>query len=337
MAHDWPIVQLTPERCARALRAAGIVEPLTGCAPLPMPDYSPNAVAILNDRYVLRATAFDGTARFTRECDALAQLRELSGVPRVLAAGTLDPDEQIQYMLEDRIPGRAVFPLWLELADAARARVVAGLAAIIRPVHRIELPAYAIGYYGWALRDWRGTWLDGHDAHMHDLLSRIRARALTTAQLKLVREAEGYYVAHRRTLAHAGGPRFAHGDLHLYNVLAEGHRVTGIIDWEWAYGGGTEPDFDLATLVRWAIYPRANAEEALEDRVSGEDFAPLIPALLATYPEIAAIPQLRERMTIYQIEHELGQMATWPGRVPQLPVARLRGWLREDPLATLLP
>jgi hypothetical protein len=319
------------------LRAARISAPLANCDFVPMPDYAANVVAILNGQYILRASVGEGAARLARERQALELLRARGGIPQVLGAGTLGLGEEAYYLLENRIPGRTVFPLWLEVADEARVRLVEELVALIRPIHQLAVPTYAIGHYQDALRDWRGTWLDGHDSYMRQLLVRVRARALTADQADLVREAEAYYADNRTALVYSVGPRVAHGDLHLYNVLAEDDRITGLIDWEWAYGGGTEPDFDLDALIRWALYPRGIAEEELEERVTGADFALLVPALLAAYPEIRAIPRLCERTTIYQIEHELHKMASWPPRVPQEPMRRLHGWVRERRLAEYLP
>jgi aminoglycoside phosphotransferase (APT) family kinase protein len=323
-------------QCAQVLSAAGIIEPIASCDFLPLPDYSVNIVAILNGRYVLRASVGDGAARLAHEQQALETLQAFAGIPQVRGAGRLDLGGEAYFLLEDKIPGRTVFPLWLEIDDEARGGLITELVTILRPIHQVPRRSYIIGHHQDALREWCGTWLDGHDAYMRQLLARVRARALTADQADLVDAAEAYYVANRTALAHGVGPRFAHGDLHLYNVLAEDGHVTGVIDWEWAYGGGTEPDFDLDALIRWAIYPRGIAEEALEERVTGEDFARLIPALLAAYPEIGAIPRLCERMTIYQIEHELHKMASWPPRVPQEPVRRLHAWVRERRLAEYL-
>lgn len=326
----------TFDQCAQVLRAAGIATPLTKCEFLTLPDYSPNIIGILNDRYVLRASTIDGTVRFARERRALDRLRAVPGIPQVLDAGTLELGEQAHYLLQDKIPGQTVFSHWLGAPDETRVELVTGLVAIIRQVHRLPAQGYVIGHYQSALRDWSGPWLAGHDTYIQQLLAQVRSRPLSNEQSDLVRESETYYAAHRDSLAYSVGPRFAHGDLHLYNVLAHDGRVTGVIDWEWAYGGGTEPDFDLDALFRWAIYPAGIAEEAIEDRVAGRDFAALIPAVLAAYPEIAAVPRLRERMTIYQIEHELHKAAVWPGNVPRQPIQRLHGWLREDRLAAYL-
>ncbi len=326
----------TFEQCTEVLRAAEIDAPLTECTFLSLPDYSPNIIGILNDRYVLRASTIDGAARFARERRALDHLRAMPGIPQILGAGTLELGTQAHYLLLNKIPGQPVFSRWLAAPDTVRAEFVTGLVAVIRRVHRLPARGYIIGHYQSALRGWSGTWLAGHDAYMRQLLAQIRSRPLTAEQSGLVREAEIYYAAHHDALAYSVGPRFAHGDLHLYNVLAEADQVTGVIDWEWAYGGGTEPDFDLDALFRWAIYPAGIAEEALEDRVAEGDYAALIPAVLGAYPEIASVPRLHERMTIYQIEHELHSAAVWPGNVPGQPIQRLHGWLREDRLAAYL-
>ena len=326
----------TRAQCEQVLRAAGIDTPLTECTFLTLPDYSPNIIGILNNRYVLRASTVDGATRFARERRALDRLRAVPGIPAVLDAGTLELRSQAHYLLQQKIPGETAFSRWLDAPEKERAELVAGLVAIIRQVHRLPAQGYVIGHYQSARRDWPGTWLDGHDTYIRQLLTQARSRPLDAAQSALVDEAAGYYAAHRDALAHTVGPRFAHGDLHLYNVLAEGGQVTGIIDWEWAYGGGTEPDFDLDALFRWAIDPAGIAEEAIENRVTERDFAALIPAVLAAYPEIAAVPRLRERMTIYQIEHELHKVAVWPGNVPRQPIRRLHGWLREDRLGRYL-
>ena len=107
-------------------------------------------------------------------------------------------------------------------------------------------------------------------------------------------------------------------------MIADGDRVTGVVDWEWAHGG--EPDFDLADLARWALYPADVAEEPLEERVGADDFATLLPALLRAYPEVAGIPRPGERLTIYQLEYDLHKLVQAP-HAPRQPARRLRGWL----------
>jgi aminoglycoside phosphotransferase (APT) family kinase protein len=169
---------------------------------------------------------------------------------------------------------------------------------------------------------------------MAALLTRVRAAPIDPAAHALVNEAEAFYAAHRDALIPAGGPRQLHGDLHLSNVIADHGRVTGVIDWEWAPGG--EPDFDLADLVRWSLYPEDPAEKSLEERVSRRDYAPLIPLLMAAYPGVTGMPHFRDRTTIYLIEYDLHMLSRSP-REPHRPLKRLQGWLRGRALDGHLP
>lgn len=127
----------TFEQCTEVLRAAEIDAPLTECTFLSLPDYSPNIIGILNDRYVLRASTIDGAARFARERRALDHLRAMPGIPQILGAGTLELGTQAHYLLLNKIPGQPVFSRWLAAPDTVRAEFVTGLVAVIRRVHRL--------------------------------------------------------------------------------------------------------------------------------------------------------------------------------------------------------
>jgi hypothetical protein len=97
-------VSPTPTQCEAILRAAGIDVPLTRVEPVPLPDYSPNIICFLNDRYVLRMTTVDGETRFGRERAALERLAELPGVPRVPAR----PVERLAVWLREGVLAAAI-------------------------------------------------------------------------------------------------------------------------------------------------------------------------------------------------------------------------------------
>lgn len=322
-------VAATPQQCEAILRAAGIDESLSSCELVPMPDYAVNVVCFLNDRYVLRTSTVNGEQRFGREHQALERLKGLAVVPRVLGTGPIMLGEPAHYLLLTKLPGDTVYVRWPDTPKETRRWLIEELVEGVRMVHKRSASAYVIGHYQSALRGWSGTWLEGHDIYVRRLLTAIRQRDLTREQVALVDMAEAFYGAHRTALAYSVGPRMMHGDLHLYNVLADFRQITGIIDWEWSYGGGVEPDFDLEALFRWSLYPQDLGDEDEAMRFEAEDFRLLIPTVLAAYPELRVAPRLMERMTIYQMEHELHHMVSWSPRVPTRPVERLRDWVQE--------
>ena len=318
----------SPDQLRGILAAAGIVEPIANCTAL-VGGYS-NAVLDLDDRYILRLSNLPGTAqRFARERAALDLAGQLSGVPRLLGAGRLGSRGAWRYLLLEKLPGENLFRVWLDGTPEERQRYARELAGWLRALHGIPMEQYSCGYHQTALRErLAGTsWLAGHDAYVRRLLRLVRAHHWDAGLVESIDGVEAYYAAHREALRYQVGPRLLHGDLQLYNVIVDRRHLTGVVDWEWAHGG--EPDFDLADLARWALYPVDVAEEALEPRVAPEDFAALMPALLDAYPEVASIPRLRERLTIYQLEYDLHKLAQAP-HAPRLPARRLRGWLRGE-------
>jgi aminoglycoside phosphotransferase (APT) family kinase protein len=316
---------------ARLLREHGIEEPLLRST-LHAGGYS-HLVYDLNDRYILRCSAGpESAAALAREAATLNRLRAHAGVARVLGSGTFGPSQDWHYLLLTKLPGDNVFRRWLDESRELRDRYVRELVNLIRPVHNLANVGYTFGFYQTAISEPGATWLEGHDEYFATVLAGARKRDLSPDLSRLITEAERYYQSHRSSLAYAVGPRLTHGDLHLYNVIAEHGHVTGLIDWEWAHGG--EPDCDLAHLVRWALYPWHPAEEELEAASTRELFAPLIPELLGAYSELAAIPRLLERMTIYELEHDLHQISLGATDQPQ---ARLHGWLHERILDPFFP
>ena len=323
-----PAILPSPDQLRRILTAAGIDEPVVTCTALEG-GYS-NAVLDLDDRYILRLSNLPGTARrFARERMALGRARDVPGVPRLLGAGRLGAYGAWWYLLLAKLPGENLFRAWLDATTGERLGYARELAGWMRGLHGIPMERYSCGYHQTALRERpAGTsWLAGHDAYVRRLLRLVRAQRWDADLAELIDAAEAYYAVHREALGYQVGPRLLHGDLQLYNVIVDRGHLTGVVDWEWAHGG--EPDFDLADLARWALYPVDVAEEALEPRVAPEDFAALMPDLLDAYPEVAGIPRLCERLTIYQLEYDLHKLAQAP-RSPRLPARRLRGWLRGE-------
>ena len=322
---------LAPAHVAAILADAGLDGPVGPLVRL-AGGYSKLVYAVA-DRYILRVSHYtrDG-ADLRREAAILDSLRDLPGVPRVLGQGVVPLDGGLPYLLLTRLPGGNVFRAWLDASPAEQLGYIRGLVRLLEQVHARPLPAYRVGYHQTALPDWTGGWLAGHDRYFQGLLAQVRAHPWDADLRGLLDEAEAYYAAHRTALDWAVGPRLVHGDLQLYNVIGQVGQVTGLIDWEWAHGG--EPDFDLADLVRWALFPAHPAEEELEAVVSAATYARLVPALFALYPAVARTPRLRERLTIYQIEYDLHQLTRWP-HAPRQMRQRLHGWLRDDLLAPL--
>ena len=233
----------------------------------------------------------------------------------------------------NRFAGVNAFRAWLDASHAVRQSWVRQAVTILRAVHgfgpttgrrtmrRGDNDAYVAGWYATRIeiagRDWRSA----HQKYLTTLRDRL-ASALTGKRRALVGASISACNARLDALGTRLGPCPGHGDFHLHNIVVSGAQVTGVIDWEW--GGMTEPDADLAHLLRWSLFPSHPADEDLEHRVSPRDFSDVPSAVWEAYPEIAKLAGLEERLFVYLVEHDLHQLVGFPDSTQA--TERLEAW-----------
>jgi len=129
--------------------------------------------------------------------------------------------------------------------------------------------------------------------------------------VQVIERANQYLQASIRGLDNQTGPKLLHNDFYPKNTLLNKGKFSGVIDWECSQYG--EADFDLCHWFHWCLYPPNFSI----------NFRQFLHALFEAGPKCTQVPNLEQRMTIYQIEHELQQII-WRGseaeswRVPRL-------------------
>jgi hypothetical protein len=89
-------------------------------------------------------------------------------------------------------------------------------------------------------------------------------------------------------------------------VLWDGRSLTGLLDFEWSR---TAPsDLDLDVLLRFCAFPGAHLPAHLEGHVSARDYDELPGWLANCYPGLFAHPRLLDRLRIYALGFEAGQL-----------------------------
>ena len=92
-------------------------------------------------------------------------------------------------------------------------------------------------------------------------------------------------------------------------------KFSGVIDWECSQFG--EADFELCHLIHWYLYPPK----------SNLDFRTFLRALFEASPQCTQVPDLVQRLTIYQIEHEMQQIIWNHSEAESWRIPRLVSWL----------
>ena len=119
--------------------------------------------------------------------------------------------------------------------------------------------------------------------------------------------AQAYINEYGHTLE-GGALGLVHGDLWLGNILIDQGKVAAILDFE--YAAQAPLDYELLKIEDFCLYPNDYAEEDDENH-SAADFADFCVLLRVHYPELFAIPHLRERLNLYHLESTLSDYLAW--------------------------
>jgi aminoglycoside phosphotransferase (APT) family kinase protein len=256
----------------------------------------------VSDDLVIRFS--DGQLRggFLHEALVVGLLTE-TAVPHARCIGTGTSPDGTWYICE-RLPGRTLHQVWNELTPTDRREVVTALGAAIRVLHQVEVPI-----------DLKPPWLSdaltfeprsADDARIEALLWLAELAALLPgADVELIKSAQswmserlGLFVGDARVLVHA--------DLHPSNVMVDGTKISGLIDFELARA--QPADAELHRLLFWCARPQDVPPlpgEAGLDVLSLRD----VPGWLRdAYPQPFAVPNLRERLLVYEMQWELAQL-----------------------------
>jgi aminoglycoside phosphotransferase (APT) family kinase protein len=230
-----------------------------------------------------------------------ARLRRKAPVPEILAVDTSRTLIDADYMLARRLPGESLTSAWLHASPASRERLAIAFAELLRRLHAERFPA--CGRFEAGELEAFPSWQNYFAVRFERRLGLVGA--FPNADRDLLRAIESRW---RRGAAclQGGDAMLVHRDLHFGNVLVDGERITGVLDFEASVAG--PPDYELDQIRRFVRYPQLFVEPALEAPVSRESFAALRPLLQRHYPELFATPRLRERLALYSLEYDLAAL-----------------------------
>jgi len=253
----------------------------------------------LTSSHVVRMNSGRFRDAFHFEARVLGRLPAEIPHPVVVAHGARDGGE---FLILERLPGTTVDEAWPSMSTASRRAIVRELAGITRHLHTLE-PA------GWMANPWvldamEGRYADAYHAppllfgEMIDSARRARPDA------SVVLDRTRVFIA-RRIDAFSGDRDVpVHTDLHMRNVLVDGGRISGLVDFEGFRLAPGDVELDmLLRSVRWAV---ASPEgESLDYQMVPHVFR-------EGYPGLFAHPRLIERLEVYEALWHLVQLHWHP-------------------------
>jgi aminoglycoside phosphotransferase (APT) family kinase protein len=269
-------------------------------------------IFFINQEFLLRLSE----TSMALEQEKFRRVATLSFVPKMIHVGTLQREARpIYYTLLTLLPGDDFVNVYPETTEAQQEQLGKDIAEFLDNLHELNGTHYDIGLYVPALPHFSGTWRAGHQKYWERLKQESKKLHLKPDSIQVFERAYRFLQTSISVLDFQTGPKLLHNDFHPRNMLLYQGKFSGVIDWECSQFG--EADFELCHVIHWCLYPpRSNI-----------DFRTFLRALFEASPQCTQVPNLAQRLTIYQIEHEMQQIIWNAGEAESWRVPRLVGWM----------
>ncbi|HYE67526.1 MAG TPA: aminoglycoside phosphotransferase family protein [Anaerovoracaceae bacterium] len=269
-------------------------------------------IYFINQEYLLRVSEIS----MTLEQEKFRRIAALNNVPKIIHTGILKREaDSIYYTLLTLLPGDDFVNVYSEITKVQQKQLGEDIAGFLDNLQEMNGTHYDIGLYVPALPHFSGTWREGHQKYWERLKQASEKLPLKPDSIQVFKRAYGYLQATSAVLDFQTGPRLLHNDFHPRNILLYQGKFSGVIDWECSQFG--EADFELCHFIHWCLYPpKPNI-----------DFRTFLRAFFKASPKCTQVPNLAQRLTIYQIEHEMQQIIWNASEAESLRVPRLVRWM----------
>lgn len=264
--------------------------------------------AWIGDEVVVRLTTDARHRDAYRHEASVVRLLAGSDVPHAgLVAHGEGPDGP--WHVSERLRGTSLHEAWPAADEATRRALVESLGSALQALHRVPVPPGLVPpWLAGALAG--GPWPAFHPPVVGRTLELVEAARRRPDHDARLLDDVAAWVGERSALFAGDDPVLVHGDLHGSNVVVDGDRVTGLVDF--AEAVAQPADAELDTLLRWCA--RAGEFPPTPDgRGLDPDTLTAVPRWLrGAYPALFAHERLRDRLDSYDVFVDLALHAHHP-------------------------
>jgi thiamine kinase-like enzyme len=244
------------------------------------------------------------------------RVKSVSFVPKIHYSGDfVFSNEKYYFYVADYLKGNNLWNEITKLTGEQKIEIGKSIVQFLNELHSITGHSYDIGHYIPTIPNCMKTWKIGHIEYIELLKNELSTMEISPNGKQIISKAFDYIYENLNSLEYQIGARILHNDFHPKNIIISEGKLVGIIDWECSQFG--EPDFELVHLFHWCIYPSD----------SNNNIELLLKYIIENLQSIKKIPNIKERLTIYQLEHDLNQLI-WNGiKQEKERIEKINGWL----------
>ena len=252
-----------------------------------------NTIYNVNDKYIVKiCTRIDNEKNFKSEIDFYNANKDNKLIPKLYYASTDKTKIPYYYEVLEKVNGVSLYNVWHIFSEEQREDIIKQLCEAIKQIHSNTVPSY--NWIKYMKNQFLTLYTKSYEVNIFNLEERI---LLNDAFSKF----EKYLESNDFVLIH--------NDLHFDNIIISNGKIK-LIDFERAMFAPR--DFELDILYRMIRKPWKFASEDNEQYTNSSQYSNIMKYIEKYYPELVNVPNLYQRLVIYDMVYFLEQLVENP-------------------------
>ena len=252
-----------------------------------------NTLYRINDSYIVKVcTDIDNEEEFKNEINFYNSNKGNALIPKLYYSSTEKKDVPYFYEVLEKVSGVSLYNVWHTYSEEQKEDIIRQLCDAMKQMHSIKGDRY--------------SWNEYMKKEFNSLYEKAKElNIFSDEEQKLLEQAYSEFDKYLESDEFV----LVHNDLHFDNIFVDNGRIK-IIDFERSMYAPR--DFELDIFYRMIRKPWKFASEETEEYTDASQYSNIISYVNKYYPELVNIPNLYERLGIYDIVYFLAQLVRHP-------------------------
>lgn len=278
-----------------------------------------NIVYSIDDRYILKICENEkNEINFEKEVFLCKFLRDVVPAPSIIVYDDTKKYLDKHFIIYPKIEGDNLYAKWHVMNTEQRRDMIKQLCVLLKKINAIDYRPFVQNYDLPVQIEWREV----IDDKIKRSLQKISVESILEDSfiIKIKK-----FVKKNMNVLMEQEIALVYWDAHFDNILVRDDKIIGILDFERTELASI--DFMLDTIKRMVDQPKKYMSAASEKYAKREDYAHLLTWFEEFYPELFNFSNMRMRLKLYAIEHDLSDISRF-SHVPELErqVAKMVGY-----------
>ena len=252
-----------------------------------------NTLYRINDSYIVKVcTDIDNEEEFKNEINFYNSNKGNPLIPKLYYSSTEKKDVPYFYEILEKVSGVSLYNVWHTYSEEQREDIIRQLCVAMKQMHSVKGKKY--------------NWSEYLEKEFNPLYEKAKELDIfSDGEQSLLEQAYSDFDKYLESDEFV----LVHNDLHFDNIFVDNGRIK-IIDFERSMYAPR--DFELDIFYKMIRKPWKFASEETEEYTDASQYSNIMSYVNKYYPELVNIPNLYERLGIYDIVYFLAQLVRHP-------------------------